>query len=114
MLSVTESENIAENVGKKKIIDAIKKILVFVLFLALIVWQFSAMELFFKKTITDFDTDIVLKNIALFGVVNVVLTALFHRMRSAFIITYVLTLIIGIANYFVISFRGYGIVFMDI
>ena len=64
----------------------------------------------FKKTITDFDIGIIIKNIALFGVVNVILTGLFHRMKPAFMITYVCTLLIGIVNYFVISFRGYGIV----
>lgn len=111
---VMGDENATENTGRKRFREDIKKLLVVVLFLALLVWQFSAMELFFKKSITDFETDIILKNIALFGVVNVILTALFHRMKPAFLITYVLTLIIGGANYFVISFRGYGIVFMDI
>ena len=113
-LSVTEREFNSESIGKKRFKNDIKKILIVLLFLALLVWQFSTMELFFKKTITDFDIGIIIKNIALFGVVNVILTGLFHRMKPAFMITYVCTLLIGIVNYFVISFRGYGIVFMDI
>lgn len=113
-LSVTEREFNSESIGKKRFKNDIKKILIVLLFLALLVWQFSSMELFFKKTITDFDIGIIIKNIALFGVVNVILTGLFHRMKPGFMITYVCTLLIGIVNYFVISFRGYGIVFMDI
>ena len=83
-LSVTEREFNSESIGKKRFKNDIKKILIVLLFLALLVWQFSSMELFFKKTITDFDIGIIIKNIALFGVVNVILTGLFHRMKPAF------------------------------
>ena len=103
-LSVTEREFNSESIGKKRFKNDIKKILIVLLFLALLVWQFSSMELFFKKTITDFDIGIIIKNIALFGVVNVILTGLFHRMKPAFMITYVCTMLIGVVNYFVISF----------
>ena len=83
------------------------------LFIVLTVWQFSSMELFFKQTINDFSIDIIIKNIVLYGLVNIVLIAVFHRLKPAFMITFLLTIIIGVLNYFVISFRGYGIVFMD-
>lgn len=106
-----------ENNQKGQVTDKIKymrKLLTIVVFLGLTVWQFSSLELFFKQTINNFELEIIFKNIVLIGTVNILLIALLHRMKPAFLITFVLTMIIGIANYFVISFRGYGIVFMDL
>lgn len=99
--------------GRKKFINDIKRLGVILLFLVLTLWQFSSLELFFKQTINNFNTELIIKNMALFATANIVLVALFHRMKPAFLISFMLTMFIGIANYYVISFRGYGIVFMD-
>ncbi len=113
----TESDNGYEpemGTGRKRFINDIKKLGVILLFLVLILWQFSSLELFFKQTINNFSVELIIKNMALFAVFNIVLIALFHRMKPAFLISFILTMLIGIANYYIISFRGYGIVFMDI
>lgn len=99
--------------GRKKFINDIKRLGVILLFLVLTLWQFSSLELFFKQTINNFNTELIIKNMALFATANIVLVALFHRMKPAFLISFILTMFIGIANYYVISFRGYGIIFMD-
>ena len=39
----------SENIGKKRFKEDIKKILIVLLFLALLVWQFSSMSCFLKR-----------------------------------------------------------------
>lgn len=91
----------------------IKYLINAVLFIALSFWEFLYLELFFKKAVADFPMDIIIKNVVLIMLVNLMLTSILQSMRTAFLISSVLTLIAGIANFFVISFRGYGIVYMD-
>lgn len=100
-----------KTVEEKRIIkDVIIKI---ILFIAGSVWEFFYLELFFKKTVSEFQIDIIIKNVAIIMLVNLIILCILHSMKATFLISCILILIIGIANYFVISFRGYGIVFMD-
>ena len=75
--------------------------------------QFVMLELFFGKNILEYSADIVIKNVLLIMLVNLIVSSVIHKMKPALIITDIFFLIVGIANYFVILFRGYGIVFMD-
>lgn len=96
---------------KKRIIRNI--IIKIVLFIIGSLWEFFYLELFFKKTVPEFPLDIIIRNVVLIMLVNLILLCILHSMKTAFLISCIFVLIIGIANYFVISFRGYGIVFMD-
>lgn len=91
----------------------IKSIIAVIIFVAESFWEFLYLELFFNKTLTGFTTDIIVKNVVLIMLVNLMLVSILHSMRAAFLISSVFMLIAGIANFFVISFRGYGIVYMD-
>lgn len=93
---------------------AIKNIIInIILFIVVSFWEFVYLELFFKKQVTNFPAGIIIKNVILIMAANLVLLCICHRMKTAFIISCTLLLLAGIANFFVISFRGYGIVFMD-
>lgn len=92
------------------ILNIIKKSL---LFITGNLWEFIYLELFFKKTVSEFPSDIIIKNVALIMLVNLIIVCILHSMKATFLISCIFMFIIGIANYFVISFRGYGIVFMD-
>lgn len=92
------------------ILNIIKKSL---LFITGNLWEFIYLELFFKKTVSEFPADIIIKNVALIMLVNLIIVCILHSMKATFLISCIFMFIIGIANYFVISFRGYGIVFMD-
>lgn len=83
------------------------------LFLALGFLEFITIELFFDRNIIDLGVALILKNVLLYWVINLVLVSLFHRMKPAMLISTILVLVLGIANYLVQMFRGYGIVFMD-
>lgn len=95
---------------KRAILNIIIKSLVFI---TGSLWEFICLELFFKKTVLGFPVDIIIKNVALIMLVNLIIVCILHSMEATFLISCIFMLIIGIANYFVISFRGYGIVFMD-
>lgn len=84
-----------------------------VLFVLLTLLQFVALELFFGQLVTDFSLFLIVKNVLLIGVCNLILLSLSQRFGITFIVSTVLLTVIGIANYFVNLFRGYGIVFMD-
>jgi len=83
----------------------------FVLFSLL---EFIALELFFKVPVWDFSLEIILKNVLIIAFFNLFLMGLFHAIRLPLMISAALFTLLGIANYFVISFRGYGIVFLDL
>ena len=51
--------------GRKKFINDIKRLGVILLFLVLTLWQFSSLELFFKQTINNFNTEFIIKNMLL-------------------------------------------------
>lgn len=83
-------------------------------FLVLGFLEFITVELFFDRYITDLGGVLILKNLMLYWVGNLILVSLFHRMKPALLISTVFILILGISNYLVTMFRGYGIVFMDL
>lgn len=76
--------------------------------------EFVVLELYFHKSFTYFSVEIIAKNVILIIMFNLLLLALCHGLRSALAVSSVLFFILGLANYFVIAFRGYGIVFMDL
>lgn len=84
-----------------------------IIFIALSFWEFLYLELFLNKAATDFPSDIIIKNVVLIMLVNLMLASILQSIRAAFLISCFLMLAAGIANFFVISFRGYGIVYMD-
>ena len=84
-----------------------------IIFITLSFWEFLYLELFLKKAVTDFPNDIIIKNVVLMMLVNLMLASVLQSVRAAFLISCFLVLAAGIANFFVISFRGYGIVYMD-
>lgn len=75
--------------------------------------EFVFLELFFDKAFYEFSPLIICKNVALILACNLFLVGIFHCLRPALCVSAVVFLLVGIANYFVILFRGYGIVFMD-
>ncbi len=93
--------------GKKQICQA----LVFLVFGFL---EFITIELFFDRYITDLSMILILKNLILYWVINLILVSLFHWMKPALLISTSFVLVLGIANYLVTVFRGYGIVFLDL
>lgn len=93
--------------GRKQICQAL-------VFLVLGFLEFITIELFFDHYITDLSAILILKNVTLYWVVNLILISLFHWMKPALLISTSFVLILGIANYLVTMFRGYGIVFMDL
>ncbi len=86
------------------------KIILFCIFCFI---EFITLELFFKQLFWNFELSIIIKNIALTAVPNLILLCVVHSMKYTFLISDIIYLLIGAANYFVILFRGYGIVFMD-
>lgn len=93
--------------SKKQICQAL-------VFLVLGFLEFITIELFFDRYITDLSFLLILKNVTIYWVLNLVLVSLFHQMKPALLISASFVLILGIANYLVTMFRGYGIVFMDL
>ena len=91
----------------------IKGLVNVIIFITLSFWEFLYLELFLKKSLTDFPSDIIIKNVVLIMLVNLMLASILQSIRAAFLISGLLILVTGIANFFVISFRGYGIVYMD-
>ncbi len=84
------------------------------IFLALGFLEFITIELFFDRNILDMDALLIFKNVLLYWMINLILVSLFHRLKPAMFLSTVVVLILGIANYLVQMYRGYGIVFMDI
>lgn len=91
-----------------------KQICQALVFLVLGFLEFITVELFLDHNFTDLGVALILKNLLLYWVGNLILVSLFHRMKPAFLISTVFVLILGMANYLLTMFRGYGIVFMDL
>ncbi|MDE6851052.1 MAG: sulfatase-like hydrolase/transferase [Lachnospiraceae bacterium] len=91
-----------------------KQICQALVFLVLGFLEFITVELFFDRYFTDLDSALILKNVLLYWVGNLILVSLFHWMKPAMLISTVFILVLGVANYLVTMFRGYGIVFMDL
>lgn len=75
--------------------------------------EFAALQLFLDANPFDVGLQHFLKNICLLMAGNGILLCLFHRMRPAMLLSGIVILIIGVANYCMYQIRGYGIVFMD-
>lgn len=76
--------------------------------------EFVILELFFDVSFLDYSLELIAKNTALIVAVNLILLGISHSARTALCVSEAFFLLLGIANYFVILFRGYGIVFMDL
>ncbi len=76
-------------------------------------FEFVILELFFDVSAFSYTPVLILKNVLLLAMVNLFLVGIFHSLRLPLMISVVFFLVVGIANYFVTEFRGYGIVFMD-
>lgn len=83
-------------------------------FLVLGFLEFLTIEFFLDHNILDMEVELIFKNVLLYWFVNLILVSLFHRMRPAMLVSVVLVLLLGITNYLVCTFRGYGIVFLDL
>lgn len=99
---------------ESKNIKLFTKILFKTIFFVIIsCFEFIYLEFFMGKNFFDIIFIIFVKNVVLIMTVNLILLCVLHRLEIALIISCILFLIIGAANYFVISFRGYGIVYVD-
>lgn len=83
-------------------------------FLVLGFLEFITVELFLDRSILDLGAELIFKNVLLYWVGNLILVSVFHRARPALLLSSVFVLVLGIANYLVTMFRGYGIVFLDL
>lgn len=84
-----------------------------ILFLGITFLEFVVLELFFGALPSDYSLGIICKNVLIIGALNLLLVGLFHSLRAPMLLSVAFCIITGIANYFMIDFRGYGIVFMD-
>lgn len=85
-----------------------------IFFLFVSIGEFFLLELFVNSQNMEYSPEIILKNVLLITAGNLFLTGLFHAVRPALFLSEAFFLILGISNYFIICFRGYGIVYMDI
>lgn len=83
-------------------------------FLVLGFLEFLTVELFLDHHVFALGAELMFKNVVLYWVGNLILVSLFHRTRPALLLSSVFVLVLGIANYLVTMFRGYGIVFLDL
>ena len=114
-ITMEEASELHEEEKKESLWKRITTNIVFqvVSFLVISFLEFAILELFFDITFTSYSFLIICKNVILIMVVNLILTGIFHELRRAMLVSTIFFLIVGVANYFVMSFRGYGIVFMD-
>lgn len=82
-------------------------------FLVLSVMEYITLEAFLGGDIATIGFVYGAKNVSILLGVNLILVSLFHRLRPALLISEAAVFVLGAANYFVDSFRGYGIVYMD-
>lgn len=83
-------------------------------FVLVTVLEFVILELFFRTSVLDYSAEIILKNVLIIGFINLFLVGIFHSAKLPLMLSVAFFTIVGAANYFVIAFRGYGIVFMDL
>lgn len=91
-------------------------IIQFMFFSLITVLELMALELFFSMYPSDLlslDIGIIIKNIALAAAINLLLASLLANARRGLLLSVSFFALVGIINYFVIAFRGYGVVFMD-
>ena len=109
----TEINNEESQNNKNTVHKVLGIILQAALFVVLSVSEFAILEVFLKQAFWKFKLELIIKNTILIALINIILIAVFRRMKPTFIVSSTAFTIIGIANYFVKAFRGYGIVFMD-
>lgn len=85
-----------------------------VLFIVLSIIEYLAIEAFLDGDIIKIGLEYGIKNLAILMGINLILVSLFQQIKPAFLLSETVILILGIANYFVDAFRGYGIVYMDL
>lgn len=98
---------------QSKIITVILAITAVLIFLLVTVLEFVAVEIFLGADIREIGLEFCIKNTVLILVFNMLIYVLFRRIKLSLFISELIVLIVGIANYFVLQFRGYGIVVMD-
>lgn len=102
-----EDERKREKTGRRFAYQSV----LFVIFSCL---EYITIETFLGGDVGTIGFEYGFKNIMLLMGVNLVLVSVTHRFRFTFLLSGVFVLLLGIANYFVDAFRGYGIVYMDI
>ena len=96
--------------GKKQRLRGIYCVL---LLLCVPLLEYISIECFLEGNIREIGFWYGFKNVLLIFSVNLALVSLLHNLRLAIRISAVLTAVLGTVNYFVDSFRGYGVVYMD-
>ncbi len=111
----TDGETVSEDKTNKKnkFLVFLIKALPVIMFIAITVIEYASIEFFLGDSIATIGFYYGMKNVLLIGAVNMIFVALFQYLKPALIISEVIVMIIGIANFFVDAFRGYGIVYMD-
>ena len=84
------------------------------LFIVLCFVEYLVIEAFLRGNIVEIGLEYGIKNMAILIGINLFLVSVFQRITPAFLLSQLMILILGIANYFVDAFRGYGIVYMDL
>lgn len=97
-------------------IERIRHSIVFRVFAFLLLTgiEYVILECFLDGNIPEIGLEYGIKNIAILAGVNLALTALAGRLRPAFLVSETVVFLFGMINYFVDSFRGYGLVYMDL
>jgi hypothetical protein len=85
-----------------------------VLFIFVSIIEYIMLETFLGDSVLKIGWEFGSRNLLLLLVTNLIFISLFHRLRPAMILSSSLFLVLGIANYFVHLFRGYGIVYADL
>ncbi len=89
-------------------------VLLLSVFLLAPVLEYISIECFLKGDLAEIGLYYGFKNVLLLLSANILLVSVFHRFRPALLLSQAGVLALGIANYFVDAFRGYGIVYMDL
>ncbi len=109
----TQIDNSSIKSSKKIIKKAGYVIISFLWFIIVTCIEYVAIEIFLDSDIKEIGLEFALKNIAFIAIFNIIIVSLFQRIKIGLLISEVLFLVVGLANYFVLQFRGYGVVMMD-
>lgn len=85
-----------------------------VLFVALSFVEYITLETFLNGDIISIGFSYGWRNVMILSGINLILVSVFRGVRPAFFLSGVFVILFGVVNYFVDSFRGYGIVYMDV
>lgn len=96
---------------RKKWIRRGLQVLFFVFFS---IMEYITLEAFLGGDICSIGFHYGVKNVMILMGVNLILVSLFHQQKPALLLSEIGVILLGMANYFVDSFRGYGIVYMDL